>query len=97
MTQKISRRTFLQSTSAPTAAVLAVGFKSGRTLAAMQDGPAEFTPFVRIGDDGTITAGIKHFECGQVNATGLAKMIAEELNHPLDRWDIEFAAADASR
>jgi len=97
MTQKISRRTFLQSTSAATAAVLAVGFKSGRTLAAMQVGPAEFTPFVRIGDDGTITAVIKHFECGQGTTTGLATLIAEELNHPLDRVDIEFAPADASR
>ncbi len=97
MTQTISRRTFLQSTATATAAVLTVGFKSGQTLAAMPDGAAAFTPFVRIGGDGTITAVIKHFECGQGTTTGLATLIAEELNQPLDRVEVEFAPADASK
>ncbi|MCY4261393.1 MAG: xanthine dehydrogenase family protein molybdopterin-binding subunit [Rhodobacteraceae bacterium] len=97
MTLKLSRRTFLKSGSAATLAVLTVGFKSGQTLAAMGDGPVEFTPFVRIDADGTITAIIKHFECGQGTTTGLATLIAEELNHPLDRVEVEFAPADAGR
>ena len=94
MTMQLTRRSFLKSASALAGAGLVVGFGTGGTLAAA-DGAGEFTPFVRIAADGTVTALIKHFECGQGTATGLATLIAEELNLALDRVEVEFAPADA--
>ena len=94
MTVQLTRRSFLKSASALAGAGLVVGFGTGGTLAA-PGGTGEFTPFVRIAGDGTVTALIKHFECGQGTATGLATLIAEELNLALDRVEVEFAPADA--
>ena len=96
MTVQLTRRTFLKTASATASATLFVGFNSGKLLAAGSE-HAEFTPFVRISDDGTVTAIIKHFECGQGTATGLSTLIAEELNLPLDQIEIDFAPADAQK
>ena len=96
MTKQLSRRSFLKSVSALSGAALVVGFDAGNALASVGNA-AEFTPFVRITADGKVTALIKHFECGQGTATGLATLIAEELNLPLDRVEVEFAPADAAR
>jgi isoquinoline 1-oxidoreductase beta subunit len=96
MTKQLSRRSFLQSASALAGAALVVGFDSGKAIAQSAAG-SEFTPFVRITPDGTVTALIKHFECGQGTATGLASLIAEELNMQLDDVAVEFAPADAAR
>lgn len=96
MSIKLSRRTFLKTASATASATLLVGFKSGRLLAA-SDHIGEFTPFVRIASSGTVTAVIKHFECGQGAATGLSTLIAEEMNMPLDLIEIEFAPADKEK
>ncbi len=94
MTVQLTRRSFLKSASALAGAALVVGFGPGKVLAA-PGGAGEFTPFVRISADGTVTTIIKHFECGQGTATGLATLIAEELNLALDRIEVEFAPADA--
>ena len=94
MTVELTRRTFLKTASAT--ATLLVGFNSNKLLAAGSMA-GEFTPFVRIADDGTVTAIIKHFECGQGAATGLSTLIAEELNMPLDQIEIDFAPADAQK
>ncbi len=96
MTMQLSRRGFLKSMSAISGAALVIGFDTGDALAGA-DGDAAFTPFVRISSDGKVTALIKHFECGQGTATGLASLVAEELNLPLDRIEVEFAPADAAR
>ena len=72
-----------------------VGFDGGKALA--NSGAASFTPFVRVAADGGVTAVVKHFECGQGTATGLATLVAEELNMPLGDVGVEFAPADASR
>ncbi len=96
MIDQFSRRKFLQTASAVAGASLVVGFNGTRLFAAT-DAAAELTPFVRIDSQGTVTAIIKHFECGQGAATGLASLIAEELNLSLDDVEIEFAPADASR
>ena len=79
-----------------TAATLVVGFDPRDALASGSE-VSELNPFVRISPDGTVTAIIKHFECGQGTATGLATLIAEELNMPLNKVEIDFAPADASR
>ncbi|WP_166417969.1 xanthine dehydrogenase family protein molybdopterin-binding subunit [Cochlodiniinecator piscidefendens] len=96
MTNHLSRRSFLKSASAAAAASLIIGFGPDKVLAA-SDGISEFTPFIRISSDGVVTAIIKHFECGQGAATGLATLIAEEMNMPLDQIEIEFAPADGTR
>ncbi len=88
----VSRRAFLQ-TGVAAASVLTIGFRPDHTLAAGAGGQG-LTPFVKIAGDGTVTAIIKHFECGQGVTTGLATLIAEELNLPLDQVNVEFAPAD---
>ncbi|MBV6657316.1 MAG: xanthine dehydrogenase family protein molybdopterin-binding subunit [Devosiaceae bacterium] len=96
MTLEISRRGFLKSASALAGTALVVGYGADQVLAQPVTA-ADFTPFVRLTSDGTVTAIIKHFECGQGTATGLSTLIAEELNMPLDRVEVDFAPADASR
>ncbi|MCY3982711.1 MAG: xanthine dehydrogenase family protein molybdopterin-binding subunit [Roseovarius sp.] len=96
MTIQLSRRGFLKSVSAMSGTALVIGFDTGNALAG-DDGAAEFTPLVRIAADGRVTALIKHFECGQGAATGLATLIAEELSLALDQVEVEFAPADASK
>ncbi|MCY4241927.1 MAG: xanthine dehydrogenase family protein molybdopterin-binding subunit [Rhodobacter sp.] len=96
MTKHLSRRNFLKSASAMAGAALTVGFDATKALAASGTGTG-FTPFIRITPDGRVTALIKHFECGQGTATGLATLIAEELGLPLDQVETEFAPADAGK
>ncbi len=96
MDTHLSRRSFLRSASSLAGAALVIGFDGGKALASGAE-VADFTPFVRISEDGKVTALIKHFECGQGTATGLSTLIAEELNMPLDLIEVEFAPADAAK
>ncbi|MDX2191848.1 MAG: xanthine dehydrogenase family protein molybdopterin-binding subunit [Gemmatimonadales bacterium] len=61
--------------------------------------PAPFAPnaFVRIGTDGTVTVISKHLEMGQGAYTGLATIVAEELDADWRRVVVESAPADAKR
>lgn len=60
--------------------------------------PARFEPnaFVRIGTDNRVTVIIKHLEMGQGTYTGLATLVAEELDATWSQIDVEGAPADAS-
>jgi isoquinoline 1-oxidoreductase beta subunit len=60
---------------------------------------ARFEPnaFVRIGSDDRVTVIIKHLEMGQGTYTGLATLVAEELDADWSQVDVEGAPADASR
>jgi isoquinoline 1-oxidoreductase beta subunit len=60
---------------------------------------ADFAPnaFVRIGTDGTVTVICKHLEMGQGAWTGLATLVAEELDAAWDQVRTEGAPADARR
>lgn len=93
MTLDLSRRTFLKSASAVAASSLVVGYSAQGALASAS-GAGQLTPFVRISADGTVTAIVKHYDSGQGTATGLASLIAEELNMPLDKIAFEFAPAN---
>ena len=99
MKASVSRRHFLQGATALSASGLVIGLTSSGSLAAMQDQmqDAALTPFIQISPAGQVTAIIKHFECGQGTATGLASLIAEEMNMSLDAVEVAFAPADASR
>jgi hypothetical protein len=94
-----SRRRFLQS-----GAVVGMGLLIGVRLerAAAQGDPAApgvFAPnaFVRIAPDNTVTIIAKHVELGQGAHTGLATLLAEELDADWSQIRIESAPADVSR
>ncbi|MFV8782656.1 molybdopterin cofactor-binding domain-containing protein [Microbulbifer sp. SA54] len=53
--------------------------------------------FVRIGSDNRVTVVIKHLEMGQGTFTGLATLVAEELDADWAQVDSEGAPADAKR
>ncbi len=62
-------------------------------------GDGDFAPnaFLRIGPDGSVTVISKHLEMGQGTYTGLATIIAEELDADWSRVRVEGAPADAKR
>ena len=50
--------------------------------------------FVRISPDNTVTLISKHFEMGQGVSTGMATLIAEELETDWSKVRVEFAPVD---
>jgi len=102
--ENLSRRRFLQGGAGLTlgfclpgiAAAAAAGpGKAGEGLAA----PVSFEPnaFLRIGADNSVTVISKHLEMGQGTYTGLATMLAEELDADWAQVRVEGAPADAKR
>jgi isoquinoline 1-oxidoreductase beta subunit len=96
-----SRRQFLRQ-----AGGLTLGFYLGSRLsvAAAHSAPADgsaqqFIPnaFVRIGTDSRVTVVSKHLEMGQGTFTGLATLLAEELDADWSQVRVEGAPADAKR
>jgi isoquinoline 1-oxidoreductase beta subunit len=53
--------------------------------------------FIRIGSDNTVTIWTKHIEFGQGSGTGLATIIAEELDAAWDQVRFESAPGDADK
>jgi isoquinoline 1-oxidoreductase beta subunit len=102
--QRIERRAFLKGAGAATVTALTIGFEwSGSTRRAQAlaapAGSAPFAPnaFVRIGADDSITIIAKHIEMGQGSYTGLATILAEELDADWAQVRVESAPADATR
>src|SRR5574343_430528 len=62
-------------------------------------GAAPFAPnaFLRIGEDDRVTVIAKHLEMGQGTYTGLATMLAEELDTDWKQVRVEGAPADSKR
>jgi isoquinoline 1-oxidoreductase subunit beta len=108
----LNRRRFLQ-TSAAAGAGLIVGFylpRGGlRAGGAADAGPEALgapgatadmlspNAFVRIALDNTVTVIAKHIEMGQGSHTGLATILAEELDADWAQVRVEGAPADATR
>jgi isoquinoline 1-oxidoreductase beta subunit len=93
-----NRRRFLQGAAAATAG-LTIGFHwtgHSRAAAATNDVLAP-NAFVRVAPDNTVTVMIKHVEMGQGTYTGLATIVAEELDADWSQMRAESAPADASR
>lgn len=102
----VSRRSFLKGTAG-----LALGFAtSGVVHNAIADSvvnpqadpsikPKQLEPnaFVRIDIDGTVTVVSKHLEMGQGVYTGVATLVAEELDADWSKVKVEGAPADAKR
>src|SRR5262245_53539586 len=68
-----------------------------RANAAEMTKAGTFVPnaFVRIGEDSTVTVLSKHVEMGQGSYTGLATIVAEELDADWNQIRVEGAPADA--
>jgi isoquinoline 1-oxidoreductase beta subunit len=93
----VSRRRFLQAGAAAGAGLL-VGFDlpPGRAIA-QPAGVLAPNAFVRVAPDNTVTLVAKHIEMGQGAFTGLATILAEELDADWSQMRVESAPADASR
>lgn len=93
----VSRRHFLRG-----AGGLALGVYFAPLLgrfAQAEAASAAFEPnaFVRIATDGSVTVIAKHVEMGQGSYTGLATLVAEELDADWNQVRVEGAPADAKR
>ena len=96
-----SRRAFLGGAAASGAILIAfrLDLKSPARAAAGPDlskVPAQPNAFVRIAADDSVTVMIKHLDMGQGNTTGLATILADELDADWSKVRTEFAPADAA-
>ncbi|MEL6317387.1 MAG: molybdopterin cofactor-binding domain-containing protein, partial [Pseudomonadota bacterium] len=91
MTIQTSRRGFLKGAGAAGAALI-VGLDARGAFATQSAFVAN--PFVRVSADGRVTVIAKHFEMGQGTTTGLATLVAEEMDAPWESVDVEWAPAD---
>ena len=100
-----SRRAFLKAGGAAGAGLLlgvhvpalAQQGGPGKAGSAGQAAPFEPNAFVRIGRDNTVTVVAKHLEMGQGVYTGLATIVADELDAAWSQVRVVSAPADASR
>ncbi len=94
---QLTRRRFLQGSAAASVGLL-VGFdlRVGKAVA-QTGGVLAPNAFVRIAPDNTVTIIAKHIEFGQGTYTGLATILAEELDADWSQVRVESAPADATR
>ena len=98
-----TRRDFLKSSGSAAFVALTIGFewggsaKSARAAAAPAGAAFEPNAFVRVGADNSVTVIAKHVEMGQGSYTGLATILAEELDADWSSVRVESAPADAKR
>jgi isoquinoline 1-oxidoreductase beta subunit len=96
----LTRRTLLASTAAGLV-VFAGGFVPGAARAAAPEaegaatGPLAPDQFVRVGTDNLVTVICKHHEMGQGNTTGLASLVADELDADWALVRTEYAPSNA--
>ncbi|HEY8382694.1 MAG TPA: xanthine dehydrogenase family protein molybdopterin-binding subunit [Microvirga sp.] len=97
-----SRRAFLTG-SAAAAGALVIGTTllfprvkaNAATAGGVDSGPPQPNAFVKIAPDNTVTVMIKHLDMGQGNTTGLATIVADELDADWAQMRAAFAPADA--
>ena len=94
-----TRRDFIKA-GAALGAGLTLGFhltpaRAGKRVVQTAAGEA-FAPnaFIRVAPDNTVTVLVKHLEMGQGVQTGLATLVAEELEVPWESIRVEAAPAD---
>lgn len=98
--ENLSRRRFLQGGIGFTLGFCLPAFAASTTASSEGLGAAaSFEPnaFLRIGTDNSVTVISKHLEMGQGTYTGLATILAEELDADWSTVQVEGAAADAKR
>jgi isoquinoline 1-oxidoreductase subunit beta len=102
--RKPTRRAFLKSAGTVTAMALTIGFewagttrRAGAVAAPSAGAPFAPNAFLRIGADNSVTVIAKHVEMGQGAYTGIATIVAEELDADWSSVRVESAPADATR
>ena len=94
MNIETTRRSFLGGVGAIGAAMV-IGIRpNGQFAVAAESADTVINPFVRIMPDGSVQVVIKHFEMGQGTTTGLATLVAEELDAAWDNVTTDFAPAN---
>jgi isoquinoline 1-oxidoreductase subunit beta len=96
----LSRRVFLQSAGA-TGLVIGFGWLAPNGAEAAlpgaegaATGPLAPNAFIRVGTDNLVTVICKHHEMGQGNTTGLAALVADELDADWSLVRTEYAPSD---
>jgi isoquinoline 1-oxidoreductase beta subunit len=100
MIENCSRRDYCQAPGGLTLAIVLpeARAQSGPGKRAAAAAPAfEPNAFVRVAPDSTVTVIAKHLEMGQGTYTGLATLVAEELDADWSQIRVEGAPADAKR
>jgi isoquinoline 1-oxidoreductase beta subunit len=99
-----SRRNFLKGAGGASVIALSVGFewvsstrRAGAAVAPVSGAPFAPNAFLRIGADNSVTVIAKHLEMGQGAYTGIATIVAEELDADWLQVRVESAPADAKR
>ena len=97
-----SRRRFLQASAGLTLAIYLPASHAATLVPALDKTTTPVTPFepnafVRIAEDNSVTVIAKHLEMGQGTYTGLATLVAEELDAAWPQIKVEGAPADAKR
>ena len=89
---RMNRRSFIVSSAAVTGG-LALGFRlpfGGPDVARAQDGSPEIGVWVAIGPDDTVNIRVVRSEMGQGTITGLAQLVADELDCNWSKVKIEY-------
>jgi isoquinoline 1-oxidoreductase beta subunit len=88
---RLNRRSFIVGSAAVTGG-LALGLRLpfGPTIARAQDGSPEIGVWVAIGPDDTVNIRVVRSEMGQGTITGLAQLVAEELECNWSKVKIEY-------
>jgi len=95
--ENLSRRRFLQGGAGLTLGFCLPSLVAAATADKMPVATFEANAFLRIGSDNTVTVLSKHLEMGQGTYTGLATLLAEELDADWAQVRVEGAPADARR
>ena len=99
-TSALSRRTFVVTSAAVTGG-LAIGVNplDGMAVVRAADGSPEITAWVVIRPDDTVVVRIARSEMGQGSLTGLAQMVAEELECDWSKvtWECPTVGTNAAR
>src|SRR3954468_747598 len=98
VTPQLNRRAFVVGTAA-VGAGLALGMDipfGGPTVVRAADGPPEVNAWVVIRPDDTVVIRIARSEMGQGTLTGLAQLVAEELECDWNRVTTEFPTPGAN-
>ncbi len=91
-----SRRDMLVWSATAAGGALLVGCSPADILSIGAKTPVgAFGPFIKIAPDGSVTVVNKHIEFGQGTSTGLAAIVAEELDADWDKVKVEQAPANA--
>ncbi|OUS21730.1 twin-arginine translocation pathway signal protein [Rhodobacterales bacterium 59_46_T64] len=89
-----TRRGFLKMTAGAAGGLILGGALQPTTAAAQAGTDGLATPFVHIRPDNTVVVIVKHLDKGQGTATGLATLIADELDADAAQVTTEFAPAN---